>query len=108
MMNHDVYESMLAFMSSQTMRDAGINEPFAKLFARNHARYYHYLPESAREKLCDEFSVMAYQLSELEGVARKHSEPLERELVRWFLHLNLLLALVGPTAAAAAGVRYEN
>lgn len=91
MIIEDLREALLALSGSKYMQEEGIDEAFAEMFARNSA-HYDKLPASTQEKIKTQFGQMASTLSELEGVARQHSEEKVRKLAMWFKGVNLLLA----------------
>lgn len=79
---HDLEEALLAMASSQTMRDAGIDEHFAQVYAK-HAFRFDLLPEPTRQRLAAQFSHMAGELSYADSVGRKHPESMQRQLAAW-------------------------
>lgn len=92
MVIEDVREAILALSGNRFMREEGIDEAFAEMFARNCANYEN-LSDSTKEKIKSQYLEMAGALSYLEGVAKKHSEEKSKELARWFKNVNLLLAM---------------
>lgn len=79
---HDLEEALLAMASSQTFRDAGIDERFAKVYAK-HAYRFDLLPESTRQRLAAQFAHLASELSYADAVGRKHPETLQRQMAAW-------------------------
>lgn len=88
----DVEEAVMALANYGAMRDAGIDQAFATLFAHNMKQFEH-LPSQVQNQIKDQFLSMAHELSQLEGVVRKSSEQRVEELAMWLKQINLLLAM---------------
>lgn len=89
---HDLEEALLAMAGSQTMRDAGIDEHFAKVYAK-HAHRFSLLSENTQRLIADQFSHMARELSYADAVGRIHPETMQRRMVAWLKAVLLLLIL---------------
>lgn len=79
---HDLEEALLAMAGSQTFRDAGIDERFAKVYAK-HAHRFDLLPEDKRRGLAAQFSHLVSVMSYADSVGRKHPETLQRQTAAW-------------------------
>jgi hypothetical protein len=90
----DVREAMLAISSIGAMRNIGINEHFADLFART-VKNLGKVPPSTREKIKSQFAIFAFDLSYSDSVGRYYSEEKQRALAQWLQGVCLLLATAG-------------
>lgn len=88
-----IEEALGALASDPHFSAAGIDAAFNKMFVRNCKRLDR-LPDSAREKVKQQWGDMAYEMSMRTSVLQKCSEEKSRQMAHWVKHLNLLLALV--------------
>jgi hypothetical protein len=84
----------MAISTVGAMRDIGINERFADLFART-AKNMRKVPPSTRDKIKSQFEMFAFDLSYSDSVGRYYSEEKQRALAQWLQGVCLLLATAG-------------
>ncbi len=88
----DVLEAMSTFLGSPAFTDAGIDNHFVELFAKNMTKF-HLLSPSTQKRIADQFSEQASHLSYMESIARKDGYESLKRLGEWFKMVNMLIVI---------------